>query len=199
MKTIKLLLSLFALLAITACSSDDEPDIVEPHDPAFTFRFSDNGTLTVNGATPILNEEFNTMVDNHAWRIVSWNMIKQNGNIGVIDSKEVGFQETVFYFDKGVGTLLRDCNGELSHDVFGIQYREETGEITTPSGCFGQEVVFRILKMTPEGERLLTILPSRNLIGYGEGHLLYSYVILQRLSDKELQDLLEKHDLQIID
>ena len=49
MKTIKLLLSLFALLAITACSSDDEPDIVEPHDPAFTFRFSDNGTLTVNG------------------------------------------------------------------------------------------------------------------------------------------------------
>ena len=199
MKTIKLLLSLFALLTITSCSSDDEPDIVEPHDPAFTFRFSDNGTLMVNGATPILNEEFNTKVNNHAWRIESWNMIKQNGNIGVIDSKEVGFQETVFFFDKGVGTLLLDSNGELIHNVFGIQYREETGEITTPSGCFGQDVVFRILRMTPEGERLLTILPSRNLTGYGDGHLVYSYVILQRLSDNELQDLLKKHGLQIID
>ena len=199
MRTTLLLLSLFTALAITACSSDDEPTIVEPHDPAFTFRFSDNGTLTVNGATPILNEEFNTKVNNHAWRIESWNMIKQNGNIGVIDSKEVGFQETVFFFDKGVGTLLLDSNGELIHNVFGIQYREETGEITTPSGCFGQEVVFRILKMTPEGERLLTILPSRNLIDYGEGHLLYSYVIFQRLSDKELQDLLKKHGLQIVD
>ncbi len=199
MKTNILLLSLLIAVTFFGCSSNDEPIIVEPHDPAFTFRFSDNGTLTVNGATPILNEEFNTIVDNHAWRIVSWNMIKQSGNIGVIDSKETTFQETVFFFDKGVGTLLRDYDGELSHDVFGIQYREETGEITTPSGCFGQKVVFRILKVTPEGERLLTILPSRNLIGYGDDNLLYSYVIFQRLSYKELQDLLKKHGLQIID
>ena len=32
MKTMKLLLSLFALLTITACSSDDEPIIVELQD-----------------------------------------------------------------------------------------------------------------------------------------------------------------------
>jgi len=208
MKATKLIITALMLLAFAACSNDNDPapePLVEPHDPAFTFRFAENGTLIVSGATPLVNDEFTLNIDNHAWRPVSWNMIKQQGSMGVVDSKPTTVPNHVYFFDKGVVTVLREnAEGKLAHDVVGIRYMEETGEVLTPNGCFGQDVVFRILQMSPDGEQLLTVVPGQQLPKGDSnlsinGGLVYAYVVFQRLSNQDLQALLQKHGLQVID
>jgi len=206
MKAFKLLITFFALLAFTACNSDNEPDpLVEDHEPAFTFRFSIDGTLIVSGATPLVNDAFAQNIDNHAWRPVSWNVIKQQGSLGVIDSKPTTVPNHVYFFDKGVVTVLREnAEGKLTHDVLGFHYMEETGEVLTPNGGFGQDVVFRILRMSPYSDQLITVVPGLQLPKGDSspsinGGLVYAYVVFQRLSNQDLQALLQKHGLQVID
>ncbi len=196
MRTKLLLLSLFALLTITACSSDDEPTFNEDEktkviintrgDKNLDLEFSFNdGVLVVSNADIPSLRVFTEQIDGHAWRMLSQGFILADGSIR--DNNKGNMKEYIVLLNQRRLAIL-------SNSKFDIAQKVHYGNFTDYDDKTGFIGLFNVMKLSADYTQMIAIAETSWYPDpAGKAVKGYSIMVYERLTDIEKAQVIARY------
>lgn len=175
MKT-RFLMILLAAGLLASCSEEDNP----------VGKFNGSGELIVDIRQPVSTEDFNRCAVGYGWREAETHEIMNDGTVATKDYWEgmIGGGPSSYEFGDGKATLFvyMDAYPADVHLDYTMQYDETTGKV-----YFDDKEAFTVLAVSPEEIRIVKWAGVRG----GDNTKIYLYIVLQRLTDEQLQKVKE--------
>lgn len=179
------LLTLFALITLSACGGDDGP----------AFLFDRNGGCMAASPVPLSQKNFNQQVVGSGWKHLSTYEINTNGNpIGQEYYEELLGSPTDYYFESATslkGYFYADAIPARGYRIYSYAYDEENNTLVAADPD-RQPGLRQIVHLKGDQMKVLVYLGQRST-GGGTMRYVYGYSTYQRMTEKELTACQENH------